>query len=953
MTFQELNDKLAKVQKALEAIETGSYKDMDASFFSARKQELETIKEDLENQLKVIKEADQGTVATDDEAQAEKLAKKGINVRLTNEAEGVQFTQEETRQIAKKVGAAVAKAVKQAGDELKSIKAARIEPNSFDIDVVFKNGNEDQFSFYIDEDTLHLDDFSYDRELVDVGVKPSGEAIVNVDVLANELVKNFRYLQEGEHAADKYNVNVFGYQTKHYKICPGAKSFMEKVVAGDHGKVNEEEAKRLAKLHDLLFLYEIKALKDSDYAAKILSQAEYVVDTIKDQANSMGLPADEINYLDSHIEKIKDAAEDTNEYNSGLYYKPSDSDMKPVIDKDGKPLEEETDENAFIAMMGANSVKDKNKPKEKDEKDYSNEGAEKHYIKVPKAEYQPTMQVIDNNAYGDDVADIVDDDGNGNVIIYFKHDENLYDLVMDLGGYDIDVVDHTSDAQHYDDVDEARDINDPALMKFRAAKIAAKKKAAQRADDRMAKAIGDNPYNSRKDSLVAKLKAMRAQIVRDMEQEAEPEGGPIADAYAEKLMKIDAALAKATGKKEPTYSLTKEDLDVGHQDDEPSMLKNTAYESATYAAKLYKKLAQYDQHDGEVDFPNWWQSKLILAKDYLSKAFHYLDSEEKQPMLDKLALQEGVWALGSAEDIRNVIKALDQMIDLKDPKDIIRYISKLDGYLYNVVGDDLFHDDLDGAQREAKEGNLDRAHNRLIDAQGRAEELLKHVESYTFKESKLKEGSVVYMNHSAGKIQKTHGEVVAKMKELAKQYKAGDKSVVSQLKDLTAKKRELEKALEKKVSSIGNNQQLGHDDQRLDELSGDQKEALYDLENILDQAAQLGEEAREIFRQHFPSMLGKGDAYGAFELGSSANKYDTTLGSLIDEIQEHGDEMEEGKYKSDAQRKAVHAAKAEKNEGDESLNEGATCCGRCGRVHVKGSGCKRPYLKGKDHCRNN
>ena len=34
-----------------------------------------------------------------------------------------------------------------------------------------------------------------------------------------------------------------------------------------------------------------------------------------------------------------------------------------------------------------------------------------------------------------------------------------------------------------------------------------------------------------------------------------------------------------------------------------------------------------------------------------------------------------------------------------------------------------------------------------------------------------------------------------------------------------------------------------------------------------------------------------------------------------------------------------------------TIDEGATCCGKCGRVHVKGSGCKRPYLKGKDHCR--
>jgi hypothetical protein len=34
-----------------------------------------------------------------------------------------------------------------------------------------------------------------------------------------------------------------------------------------------------------------------------------------------------------------------------------------------------------------------------------------------------------------------------------------------------------------------------------------------------------------------------------------------------------------------------------------------------------------------------------------------------------------------------------------------------------------------------------------------------------------------------------------------------------------------------------------------------------------------------------------------------------------------------------------------------SMNEAkATCCHRCGRVHVKGTPCKRPYLKGKDSC---
>ena len=85
-----------------------------------------------------------------------------------------------------------------------------------------------------------------------------------------------------------------------------------------------------------------------------------------------------------------------------------------------------------------------------------------------------------------------------------------------------------------------------------------------------------------------------------------------------------------------------DDHDVGHQDDEPDMLKQYAYDIAHYAAKLYKQLDKYDRMDGEVDFPNWWQSKLILAKDYISKAQHYLEFEEKQPAIDQLALEEGV-----------------------------------------------------------------------------------------------------------------------------------------------------------------------------------------------------------------------------------------------------------------------------------------------------------------------
>jgi len=83
-----------------------------------------------------------------------------------------------------------------------------------------------------------------------------------------------------------------------------------------------------------------------------------------------------------------------------------------------------------------------------------------------------------------------------------------------------------------------------------------------------------------------------------------------------------------------------EDIDVGHQDDEPDMLKQYAYDISVYAAKLYKQLNKYDQMESEVDFPNWWQAKVIKARDYIAKAQHYLEFEEKQPALDAMALEE-------------------------------------------------------------------------------------------------------------------------------------------------------------------------------------------------------------------------------------------------------------------------------------------------------------------------
>ena len=79
-----------------------------------------------------------------------------------------------------------------------------------------------------------------------------------------------------------------------------------------------------------------------------------------------------------------------------------------------------------------------------------------------------------------------------------------------------------------------------------------------------------------------------------------------------------------------------EDLDLGHQDNEPHMLKADLYRIGKYAMELYKMVDQFDKMDGEVDFPHWWQSKIIKAKSMLVSAKHYLDFELKEPEIDTM-----------------------------------------------------------------------------------------------------------------------------------------------------------------------------------------------------------------------------------------------------------------------------------------------------------------------------
>ena len=143
-----------------------------------------------------------------------------------------------------------------------------------------------------------------------------------------------KYLAEGKlhENVDPFNVDVFGYKTKYFKVCPGAKAFMDKVIAGDYGDMSQRQNEiiRIAKLHDLLFIRELKALKDPVYASQVIPQAEYIVEEIKDNVKILGMPLADVGYLDNHIEIIKDAGKKVNE---SISLSEPNEDMEKLISR--------------------------------------------------------------------------------------------------------------------------------------------------------------------------------------------------------------------------------------------------------------------------------------------------------------------------------------------------------------------------------------------------------------------------------------------------------------------------------------------------------------------------------------------------------------------------------------------------------------------------------------------
>ena len=144
-----------------------------------------------------------------------------------------------------------------------------------------------------------------------------------------------------------------------------------------------------------------------------------------------------------------------------------------------------------------------------------------------------------------------------------------------------------------------------------------------------------------------------------------------------------------------------EDLDLGHEDNEPHMLKADLYRIGKYAMELYQMVDGFEGQ-GEVDFPAWWQAKISNAKEAIVGAKHYLDFETKEPEIDAM-----VSAIDKSDALDNVGVEEPMMEDEVGKEDMLA--AKIQKTMNSAKGDEAKTYQLQQARKAMNKGDLDKA----------------------------------------------------------------------------------------------------------------------------------------------------------------------------------------------------------------------------------------------------
>ena len=350
-------------------------------------------------------------------------------------------------------------------------------------------------------------------------------------------------------------------------------------------------------------------------------------------------------------------------------------------------------------------------------------------------------------------------------------------------------------------------------------------------------------------------------------------------------------------------TMEEETISVGHVDDEPGMLKQYAFDTAEYAAKLYKLLHHYEQMEDQVDFPNWWQHKVMMAREYMSKATHYLEFETREPEIDAQ------------------IDNAPPEVDLEEARDYQALAKKqimFGGKLATVVGEEGDYIRLkfkDGKENlvtkkdfENKQPGVNEIYPEIADSLGAIMDP---------ENAKLLAG--------LAKLAVNAGSVPAAMAIL---YKNRNNPLL---------KKHLEKidpALVDSNDEVSEANHMHEDEDTPEPSRKDMKAAEKETGGKKTHFTPEAQKMHNIIKSKVAKIEKKVETGDDYKLDLAALK----------------------QYISKPEVKKALGAKLIKGMvssiiGETVTENKATCCGKCGRTHVKGTECKKPFLTGKDHCR--
>ena len=127
-------------------------------------------------------------------------------------------------------------------------------------------------------------------------------------------VVNEEYFKEGQG-----ELNVYGYTTKHFDICPGAQTLFKDILRGEFtdgipSAKEQDKVVELAKLHDTLFALEKIALKDQGDAKLVFKKVIETASDIYELGTEIGLDQNsDLRYIQGHVQRVNDAARGTDD----------------------------------------------------------------------------------------------------------------------------------------------------------------------------------------------------------------------------------------------------------------------------------------------------------------------------------------------------------------------------------------------------------------------------------------------------------------------------------------------------------------------------------------------------------------------------------------------------------------------------------------------------------------